>query len=353
MNKNEMLAFVGDGYGHGHLETLPLPAIKENEVLIRISFCGVCGTDQDLFSSDCSFAKNGEVTYPVRLGHEWSGTVAAVGAKVTGFQPGDRVVGDNAVCCGECEACLHGDYGKCRNTRNVGTIDPVYDGAFAEYFALPEYHVYKIPDTLSLKEAALCEPLSVAYGATRKMDITKDSTVVVIGTGCIGLSAAVLALCAGAGQVFLTGRNTEKLKAAEKLGVIPVNIKECDPVEFIREKTGGRGADFVIECSGAEGTIIQAMDIAMRKGKIALIGFYEKEEKNINIDKIVSKELNIIGIMGEYGNMKAVLGILGEHKPSLLPLITDELPLENCEKAFMRRNYPNAIKIMISVGGED
>lgn len=352
MENNQMLAFWGDGYGKGHIASVPIPEIKDNEVLVKINYCGVCGTDQDLFSSDCSFAKNGDVTYPVRLGHEWSGTVTAVGKNVTKLKTGDRVVGDNIVCCGKCEACLKEDYDHCSNARYVGTIDPIYEGAFAEYFALPEYHVYKIPDSLSLKEAALCEPLSVSYGATKKMDITAESSVAVIGTGCIGLSAAVLAICAEAKQVFVVGRNPKKLEAAAELGAIPVNIHEYDAVQFIKDKTNGRGADFVIECSGAEGTIIQAMDIAKTKGKIYLIGFYENEEKNINIDKIVSKELNIIGIMGEYGNIGAVLEILSKHKPNLLPLITYELPFAECEKAFTRENYPNAIKIMISIGDE-
>ena len=349
----QMSAFFAEGYGKGRIDTIPVPEIKDNEVLIKISYCGVCGTDQDLYSSDCSFAKNGEVTYPARLGHEWSGVVEKVGENVTRVKVGDRVVGDNIVCCGKCEPCLNGDYGNCLNIRYLGTIDPIYDGAFAEYLWLPEYHVYKIPDTLSLKEAALCEPLSVAYGATRKMDITPQTCVAVIGTGCIGLSAAVLALCAGAKEVFLIGRNPAKLEAAAKLGVTVVNIKECDAEQFIKEKTNGNGADFVIECSGAEGTLTQAIDIAKKRAFIALIGFYENEEKNINIDRLVSKELTVSGIMGEFGNVEKVLEILGEHNPYLLPLITDELTLSDCEKGFVRKNYPNAIKIMVSIGEEN
>lgn len=350
MEKQQMSAFFAEGYSKGRIDKIPIPEVKDNDVLIKISYCGVCGTDQDLYSSDCSFAKNGEVTYPVRLGHEWSGVVESVGKNVTRVTAGDRVVGDNIVCCGKCEFCLKGDYGNCTDIKYLGTIDPVFDGAFAEYLCLPEYHVYKIPDTLSLKEAALCEPLSVAYGATRKMNITPDTTVAVIGTGCIGLSAAVLAKCAGAKEVFLVGRNPVKLEAAAKLGVTVVNIKECDAAQFIKEKTGGNGADFVIECSGAQGTLLQAIDVAKKRGVIALIGFYENEEKNVNIDKLVSKELTVQGIMGEFGNVKEVLEILGKHNPDLLPLITDELPLLECEKGFVRKNYPNAIKIMISIG---
>ncbi len=352
MEQQSMLAFLADGNGKGHIEAITIPELKEHEVLVKISYCGICGTDQDLFSGDCSFAKNGQATYPIRLGHEWSGVVAQVGKDVTSLKEGDRVVGDNTICCGKCDACLQGDYNSCQDVRYLGTIDPIYEGAFAQYMVLPDYHVFKIPDTISLKEAALCEPLSVAYGATRKMAISAETTVAVIGTGCIGLSAAVLAQCAGAKEVFLIGRNANKFQAASKLGVTNVNIRECDAGEFIREKTNGLGADYVIECSGAEGTIVQAIDVAKKKGTIALIGFYETEEKKINIDSIVSKELNIMGIMGEIGNMKAVLDILEEHQPELSPMITDELEFDDCGKGFVRKNYPNAIKIMVSINEE-
>ena len=145
-------------------------------------------------------------------------------------------------------------------------------------------------------------------------------------------------------------RNPAKLRAAEELGAIAVNLKECDPCEKVLALTGGAGSDFVIECSGAPGTFVQAVDLAARKGKIALIGFYENKEE-VEIDKIVSKELSLIGIMGEYGNMKAVLKLLAEHRPRLEPMITDELALDDCAAGFLRKNYPNAVKIMVKIGG--
>ena len=350
MAKEMMKTFFSDGEGRGHLGECEKPQATGDTVVVRVSYCGICGTDQDLFSGDCSFTRNGEVTYPLRPGHEWSGVVEEVGELVRTVKPGDRVVGDNAITCGVCESCRRGNYAACRHTYNVGTIDPVYDGAFAEYFALPERHVCPIPENLTLREAALAEPISVAYGATRKMDITSESTVVVIGTGCIGLSAVILARCAGAKQVLLVGRNPAKLRAAEELGAIAVNLKECDPCEKVLALTGGAGSDFVIECSGAPGTFVQAVDLAARKGKIALIGFYENKEE-VEIDKIVSKELSLVGIMGEYGNMKAVLKLLAEHRPRLEPMITDELALDDCAAGFLRKNYPNAVKIMVKIGG--
>lgn len=349
MLKDKMTVFSCDGKGKGYFRETSIPKAESDMVVVRINYCGVCGTEKDLFSGDCSFAKNGEVTYPVRLGHEWSGTVAVVGEKVTQFKSGDRVVGDNAVTCGECEACKAGKYGECHYTRNVGTIDPVYDGAFAEYFVIPERHVYKIPDCMSLKKATLCEPLSIAYGGIKKMDICEDSCVVVIGTGCIGMSAVVLAKCAGAGRVVMIGKNCKKLDTAHVLGAEIININESDPVDEIMKITGGRGADFVLECSGAPGTFIQAINITARRGKIALIGFYENDENNVTIDKIVSKELTIVGIMGEFGNVEAVLDIFKKHQPVISPIITDELPFADCEKAFFRDNYPDSIKILIEI----
>ncbi len=345
-----MKVFFADGKGKGHFEIMAIPNLKEDEVLVKVCYCGICGTDQDLFSGNCSFAENGQVTYPDRLGHEWSGVVEAVGADVDGFKKGDRVVGDNTITCGECRECKEDKYDKCRYTKNVGTIDPVYDGAFAEYFVIPKRHIYKIPEGMTLMEAALAEPFSVAYGAIKKMEIDENSVVAVIGTGCIGMAAAVLAKACRAKRVFMIGRNPIKLEAAEKLGVETINVRKKEAVKEILNVAGG--ADFVIECSGASGTFLQSVEMAKRNAKIGLIGFYENLENNCNIDEIVSKALTIFGVMGEYGNMAGVLKMLGESKCDLTPIITGELDFDKCMDGFIRSNYPNAIKTMVKIGEE-
>ena len=184
--KKEMKVLIAKGGAQGEIVSLPVPAVTENTVLVKVCYCGICGTDQDLFSGQCSFVENGQVTYPLRLGHEWSGVVSAVGEGVTEFKSGNPVVGENAVTCGTCEACLRGDYAHCHHMLNVGTIEPVYDGAFCEYYLIPKHHLHKIPEGISLKAASLSEPLSVAYGGIKRMKITEDSTVAVIGSGCIG-----------------------------------------------------------------------------------------------------------------------------------------------------------------------
>ncbi len=349
MNKKEMKVFLSRGHSDGEIVNMPIPEVSGDEVLVKVCYCGICGTDQDLFSSQCSFAENGEVTYPVRLGHEWSGIVVEVGKGVTEFKKDDKVVGDNAITCGTCEACKSGDYPSCSHMLNVGTINPVYDGAFSEYYIIPKHHLHKIPDGVSLKEASLAEPLSVAYGGIKRMNITDKSVVAVIGTGCIGMSAIVLAKCLGAKRVIMIGKSAKKLEIAKVLGAEIINIKESNAIEKITEITNGNGADFVLECSGAPGTYKQAIEIAAFKGVVALIGFYENKENDVNIDAVVSKALTMFGVMGDMDNMTGALKILEKHKPYLLPIITNELPFNDCIKGFTRKNYPNAVKITVKI----
>ncbi len=350
--KNQMKALVSNGYYRGELTSVPVPDISPNSVLVKVCYCGICGTDQDLFSSECSFAENGQITYPARLGHEWSGIVEDVGSNVTEFKKGDKVVGDNAVCCGECEACKSGDYAQCTHLLNVGTIDPAYPGSFAEYYVVPKWHVHKIPQYLSLKEASLAEPFSVAYGGIKRMNITNESVVAVIGTGCIGMAAVVLSKLLGAKKVIMFGLNSEKLKIAKTLGAETLNTKACDVRTEIDKYTDGKGADFVFECSGAANTFNQAISIAGHKATIALIGFYANKENNVNIDTIVSKALTLFGVMGAIGDMAGVLEILDKHPVNLLPIITEEIPFEDCLKGFVRKNYKNAIKLTVKINEE-
>ncbi len=350
--KKEMKVFLSEGYGKGSIVNMTVPEIEKDSVLVKVCYCGICGTDQDLFSSDCSFVEDGLVTYPARLGHEWSGIIEKVGENVTGFQKGDKVVGDNSVACGKCEPCKSGDFNHCEHRLNVGTIDPVHDGAFSEYYIIPARHLHKIPSGISLKEASLAEPFSVAYGGIKRMNITEKSTVAVIGTGCIGMAAVVLAICLGAKEVFMIGRNAQKLLVAKELGATVINTRECEAVSEIIKRTNGKGTDFVLECSGAKGTYSQAMEIAAFRATVALIGFYANKENNVNVDTVVAKALTIFGVMGEPDIMPGAISILEKYKPNLLPIITDELEFEDCLKGFKRENYPNAIKIAVKIGGE-
>ncbi len=345
-----MKVFEALGKGTGAFTQIPVPELEDDQVLARVVYCGICGTDYALYSGNNGFVREGRVTYPLRLGHEWSGVVEKVGAKVTNFKPGDRVIGDNAVTCGECDACKAGNYAKCKDLYSVGTIDPMWPGSFAEYMMIPERHLYHVADHVSLMDAALVEPLSVAYGGIRKMDIQPSSVVAIIGTGCIAMSAAALAKAKGAQKVYMIGRNPFKLEKAMELGITgTINIRECDPQERLLELTDGRLADFVLECSGAPTSVEVAFRLSEQRAKVALIAFYEEILKDIDINIMVMKELNVFGVMGEFGNAEAALKIMSQNELNLNKCITSLIAFEELPNALGQLDTSKLVKTMVKI----
>jgi 2-desacetyl-2-hydroxyethyl bacteriochlorophyllide A dehydrogenase len=350
-----MNALIVSGPGRAEIAEVDRPAPGPGQVLVRVKYCGICGTDYAIFSGGSSFVKNGQITYPIRIGHEWSGVVEKAGDGVTAFKPGDPVVGDDFVSCGECPACARGEYNDCENKFNVGTIHP-WDGAFADFVVFPERHLYRVSDGISLELAALCEPLSIAYGAVRRLNIRQSTTVAVIGTGSIGMCAAALALQQGAGQVLLVGRNPLKLDIALRLGVTgAINIRETDAAEEILRRTGGKGADCVIECSGAETSLADAIEYAAVRAKVMMVGFFEQKIGNFDMDKAIFKELTLTGIMGEYGNTEAVLKIMAQSDLRLEPIITDCVPFSEVTNALAAEaaHRHATVKTIVRMGDQE
>ena len=299
--KSAMKAITVYGPGDMRIEDVPLRPLKKDEVLVRVAWTGICATDLSIYTGESSFIKSGEIRYPCRIGHEWSGIVEEVGESVTKFKKGDRVITDNGVSCGECDNCRCGDRFACTEIMSVGTIN-CWDGCYAEYMYMPECHTYPLADSVSLEEAALAEPLSIALGAVKKYEIRPETTVAVIGTGSIALGAAALASVKGAKQVVVIGRKDFKLQAALKCGATHIiNSTRENAQERLREITGGKGADYVIEASGGPTTVEDAMRLAVRRGTVALLAFYERTLDAFPIDTLVSKELTVKGVMGGFG----------------------------------------------------
>ncbi len=347
-----MKALMAIGPGRGAITDLAVPSVSDDQVLVKVAYCGICGTDYDLFSGRSGFIADGQATYPIRLGHEWSGRVAAVGENVKKFRVGDRVVGDNYISCGLCEACGRKDYNHCTGRRHVGTINPCWPGAFAEYYVAPERHVYPVADHVPLIEAALCEPLSIAYGGVRKMQIRKGTVTAVIGTGSIAMSAAALAVMRG-GEVYVIGRNAQKLGVAQKLGIRGVvNSQSGDVREQLLSLTGGREAECVLECSGADEMAAQTVRLAAQKAVVAMIGFYGAAPVPFNVNELVAKEITMIGIMGEYGNLEAVSKIMADNDLRLKEIVTGVVPFADCVPAFTPSDPRRVIKTMVEITKE-
>jgi 2-desacetyl-2-hydroxyethyl bacteriochlorophyllide A dehydrogenase len=326
------------------------PKVGPEDVLARVRFCGLCGTDLAIYGGDMSFVRDGLIKYPVRIGHEWSGIVEEVGTAVSGFQPGDRVIGDNWVSCQRCPPCLSGDFRHCTDIRAVGTVN-CWDGGFAESILMPERHLYHLPDRISLEDGALLEPLSIAFSGVKASGLRKGSSVLVIGTGAIGLAAVMLAKHLGAGPVLLAGRNDGKLAIGKKMGAdVLLNLKRQDLPMSVREATNGLGADIVLETSGAIEHVRNCPSYLAQKGTAVLIGFYETTLDGFPIDTLVLNQLRMIGSTSE-SSLHELIELVSKDGLTMAPVITSRILFDEAADAirFADAIHDHRIKTLVEV----
>ncbi len=346
---NTMKAVTVYGPRDARMEKVAKPAADGDMVIIKVLRTGVCATDQSIYTGESSFIRSGEITYPCRFGHEYAGVVESVGPNVTKFKVGDRVYSDNFVSCGVCEACLKGDYISCNTLRSVGTVN-CWDGCYAEYMQIPERHVFLLPDELSMDEGALIEPASISYDAFKGVELSKEDTAVVIGTGAIGMVAVWLAKYYGAGKVILVGRSPSKLEIGKKVGAdIVINGRECDVVEAIKAETNGKGAELIIETSGAAEALRQSLLAVKRYGRISIVSFYERNLDDLPIDPIVLGCVTVRGAAGNAGNAPAVCKIMQENPVKLTPIVSHHVPFADCLDVFENEEKYRSTKIKIMI----
>lgn len=350
MSKETMRAVTVYGPRDARMEIVPKPEAAGDMLVMKVCRTGVCATDFSIFTGDSSFIRSGEIVYPCRFGHEWAGIVESVGENVKNFKPGDRVYCDNFVSCGTCDICLSGkDYSSCKTARSVGTVN-CWPGCYAEYMQMPERHVYRLPDELSMDEGALIEPGSIAYDAFRGVQLTENDTAVVFGTGAIGMMSAWLAKFYGAGRVILVGRTESKLAVGLQVGADAViNTRKEDPVEAIFRMTGGEGGTFFVETSGAEEALIQCLNAAKRYARISVISFYERNLNNIPMDKLVLGCYSLVGAAGRFGNAPAFCEIMRKNPMKLTPVVTHHVPFGDCLDVFEHEDKYHATKIKVMV----
>lgn len=190
-----------------------------------------------------------------------------------------------------------------------------WDGGFAEYIIIPEIHLFHLPDSIDDRNAATIEPLTVSYAGITKREITPETIVAVIGTGPIALGIVALAKTMGAGRIIAVGRTDSKLQRCLEAGATDiVNNTRVDAGEEVYRITNGHGADFVLETSGAAPTVQQAIDMAAEFGTLSMVGFYETEINNLIFNRMVTKKLNIVGIMGEFGLVPKIIDYMGIYR---------------------------------------
>lgn len=330
------------------LSEIEAPICKDNEILAKIEYAGFCATDIELLTGEMVHIKNGNTTYPLVPGHEWAGTITAVGAKVKAFKVGDKVTSDVSLGCGECAYCREGRYNLCPNREVVGSYRNK-QGVFAEYITVPQRHVYKIPESLSLEEAALAEPAGTAEYAVRRANIPAGAQVLVIGDGPIGQLAAQLANIEGASRVIMAGSWDEKLEIAKSCGVAEtINYHREDVAERAKELTGGEGPLIVLETSGNKTALNQAIRALKPGGRIVMVSWYSGDEIATLLNATIAKDAELIGTLASPNTFGTVLSYMAEGKLKVKPLITHVKGLEEMQDVvdMVRAKKEMRIKVL-------
>lgn len=326
-----MNALVLHAVGDMRLEQVARPRPGAGEVLVRVGFCGVCGSDIPR-----TFVK-GTYRFPTVCGHEFAGTVEEAGAEVAGYSPGDRVVVFPLLWCGRCAACELGRYVQCADYDYYGSRR---DGAFAQYVAVPPRNLLRVPEGVSLEAASMTEPAAVALHALKRAGGSfVGQKVVIFGAGPIGLMAAQWARMMGAAAVLLFDLVSEKLDMARRLGFqAAFHAGQVDAVEKVRELTGGHGAEVCVEGAGVPATMRQAIAAARVGGRVVLLG---NPSADVTlpaglISQAMRRELDILGTWnssfspaGNNDDWHAVLGAVAAGAIDLDSLVAHRVPLDD------------------------
>ncbi|AEI40649.1 NAD(P)-dependent alcohol dehydrogenase [Paenibacillus mucilaginosus] len=332
------------------IEEVPLPEIGPHEVLVKVMAVGICGSDLHYYSH----GRIGPyvVEGPFILGHECAGDVAAVGSAVSRFAAGDRVAVEPGVTCGRCEACKAGRYNLCPGVEFLAT--PPYDGAFVQYIKIHEDFLFPIPDSLSYEEAALVEPFSVGIHAAARTGLQPGSTIAIMGMGPVGLMAVAAAKAYGAAQIIVTDLEPLRLDAAKRLGAThAVNIREQDPLQAVKEITGGRGVDVAWETAGNPKALQSALGSLRRGGKLAIVGLPAQDEIPLNVPFIADNEVDIYGIFRYANTYPKGIRFLSSGIVDAKSLITDRFALEQTQEAMERalNHKSECLKVIVYPNG--
>lgn len=323
---------------------VPIPQISDDEVLIKVHACGICGSDTSIFTGKYSKDK-----LPLITGHEFMGEIAEIGKNARGIKVGDRVACDICITCGTCFFCRHGEGLLCEHFTQLGIHT---NGGFAEYVKAPWKNIYKLPDTMDDFTGAFVEPLTAVLHEAKRLDAPIASSIAVIGCG-LGILHAHVAKARGLAPVILIGTDadTERFKIAEQMGIdYIINASHCDPVEEVRKITDGRGVDNVIEAVGNPKTYEQAFQMLRRGGKLGAFGICAEDAvANLNPYQFVLGEKKVTGSCAGIGyNWQEAITLLqyGVVKPQ--KMFSMAVPLSELEQALSElKTNRNLIKVFV------
>lgn len=342
-----MKALVMREYGKFDFQNVPDPTCGIDEVLIQVKACGICGSD--VHGMDGS---TGRRIPPVVMGHEAAGVIVEVGSAVVAWKPGDRVTFDSTIYCGSCYFCRRGQVNLCDHRRVLGVSCDEYrqDGAFAEYVAVPQRVLYRLPDGLTFERASLVEGTSVAVHAVGRAPVTLNDTAVVVGSGMIGLLVIQALRAAGCGQIIAVDLDQGRLDLATRLGAnVGLRSDTRDVVAEVRQLTGGRGVDLAFEVVGIAPTITLALKSLRKGGSLTMVGNVSPSVELL-LQVAVTRELTLYGTCASSGEYPACLDLIVRGAIQVDPLISAVAPLAEGAAWFDRLYHrePGLMKVVLT-----
>ncbi len=330
------------------IRDIPMPEPKEKEVLVKMEYVGICGSDVHYFHDGrCG---SYEVEGDFMLGHECAGTVVALGEGVQNLKVGDRVALEPGITCGECEFCKRGLYNLCPDVQFLAT--PPVQGCYENYIAFPENMCFKLPENISTKEGALIEPLSVGLHAANQGNVQLGDSVVILGAGCIGLVTLLACKAHGASDITVVDVIPKRLDYAMKLGATRViNGKEKDAVEEVMKLTNGVGVEKVFETAGSPFTIQQTPYLVKRAGTITLVGISAQEKIEYNFAQIMDKEPEIKSVFRYRNIYPQAIAAIADGTIDVSGIVTHEFDFDNIQEAFdcAINNKDEVVKAVIKI----
>jgi L-iditol 2-dehydrogenase len=319
-----MKALVLEEYNKLVYKNVPDPIIKNNEVMVQVKACGICGSD--VHGMDGS---TGRRKPPMIMGHEASGIIIKIGSDVNGWKVGDRVTFDSTVYPLDDWYTLNGHYNLSDNREVLGVSPGTYkrDGAFAEFIAIPQHILYRIPVSVSFEQAAMVEAVAVALHSINISEIKPGEKCVVVGAGMIGIFIIKLLKISGASEIVAIDNNYDRLVKAKLAGANQAFMSDEENLQVkILELTNNRGADISFEAAGKSESVNTAINVLRKGGRTVLVG-NTSPKIEFPLQKVVTSEIKVLGSCAIRGEYEAVLGMLESKKISVDDQISAVRPL--------------------------
>lgn len=328
------------------LQDVPVPTIRDNEVLIKVRNAGVCGTDVHIHDWDAW--ASGRCRPPFTVGHEFAGEVAQVGSLVADVKIGDRVTAEGHIVCGHCHLCRTGNSHVCPNTKIIG-VDR--DGGFAEFIAMPATNVWHLDDDVSFEVGGIHDPMGNAFHTALEGTQMPGATVLITGCGPIGIFAVGICKAAGASRIIASDVNPKRLELARRMGAHDA-VQPADAAAAVKKATEGLGVDIVLEMSGVPAAVHQAFDLVRAGGRVQMLGIPAKPMEINLATEIIFKGITVYGVVGRrmYDTWIQITQFLRSGQFDPRPVITHRFPLEGHAEAIAAIKSGEAGKVVFEIG---